>query len=980
MLKLKIIMSTLMNKVSNNTPLLAGCLLAAVMLMPQNLLAQDDSVDEVVVSGIQQSLQAANDLKRNETRIVDAVVAEDIGKLPDNNIAEALQRITGVSIETDFGIGDSVSIRGLPQNRVELNGRTTTGDDRDGISLQDFPSSFLRSVEVVKSPTADMIEGALGGTVRMNTIRPLDLTELTIAGTLDWEQADKTDEAAPIGNIVGGNVWELDDGSTLGVIGMYSFQDRTLRQDEFFNRVRLYGVGDDNKFSTGADGTTFNDITSGTPTGRFAIRDQNTVEQDVEERERTAINLTLQWQPASQQGQFYLDYTTTDRKGHQSGNSILDVGGTPTYDASTTYSGGYVNNYTLPGAFVIPKTWSEFRETESESIAFGGEWDFADNIVVSGEISIVSSESKQPDSELNLRPISRTDHAAWVNTCLATDATARSAAYVTSYNAETDILNADDDDENDRNRIQSVAGSVSSWNEGKCEFQIEEIDANVAIVAGSQDTISRGFNDDRSAYNLRHTTTATVRQAGDSVPSVIYEDGNVLTAAENLAVRDFFHDLNTTKNDETAYRLDVDFTDGLEIPFVTSLQAGFRTTTNEYEYNLSRYQAKDLYRNAYNTTTQQPFVRWIDDYATAFPGSIETFNHSNSFSQTGLSGQLDLLTYRIYSGDRLANANQTFNEIQTLFAGTNYDVGGTLASNLEVQEGSYRKIDENTQALYATVDMDFENGITAVIGARFVQTEIDSTSIVDGKNQMRSHDYDDLLPSVNVAYELDADSKIRFAYANVMRRPDFEDLSSAFVIDNSVVTATQGAFDLDPYRATQFDVSYERYFEEGGIFSFAVYTKDVDSFLTSTTTCVASGLTAAQNVTEYENVCLLQSRGVSTDRLVFSNVEQDVIDAQAAGLTGIRTSSATNGEDGTVEGFEIGYQKQFTNLPGFWSGLGVNANYTYADSEQPNGNPLLDISENTYNIQGYWEKDGIAVRLAYNYRDEYLDTEEEKRG
>ncbi|WP_350636603.1 TonB-dependent receptor plug domain-containing protein, partial [Pseudoalteromonas sp. GW168-MNA-CIBAN-0100] len=90
-----------------------------------------------------------------------------------------------------------VSIRGLPQNRVELNGRSTIGDSRDGISLQDFPSSFLKTVEVVKSPTADMIEGALGGTVSLRTVRPLELDKLTAAMSLDAEYADKTENVAP---------------------------------------------------------------------------------------------------------------------------------------------------------------------------------------------------------------------------------------------------------------------------------------------------------------------------------------------------------------------------------------------------------------------------------------------------------------------------------------------------------------------------------------------------------------------------------------------------------------------------------------------------------------------------------------------------------------------------------------------------------------------------------------------------------------
>src|SRR5690606_12475149 len=106
-------------------------------------------IEEIVIQGIRQSMEAAVDHKRNDGRVVDAIVAEDIGKLPDNNIAGALQRITGVSINRDFGVGSEVSIRGLPQNRVEVNGRSTIGGGRNGISFQDFPASFLSSVEVI---------------------------------------------------------------------------------------------------------------------------------------------------------------------------------------------------------------------------------------------------------------------------------------------------------------------------------------------------------------------------------------------------------------------------------------------------------------------------------------------------------------------------------------------------------------------------------------------------------------------------------------------------------------------------------------------------------------------------------------------------------------------------------------------------------------------------------------------------------------
>ena len=284
--------------------LVASAVGAAVQALAPQVFAQDNQTipEEIVTIGIRGSLQASAEIKRADARIVDAVVAEDIGKLPDNNIAEALQRITGVSLSSDFGVGDSVSIRGLSQNRVELNGRTTTGDDRDGISLQDFPSAFLSSVEVIKSPTADMVEGALGGTVRMNTIRPLDLSGLTIAGSMDYENAAKTEEWGPILNTSVGNTWDLDSGGRFGVVGNLSYQDRSLRQDNFFARWEMFDLSDQGLGSTNGPGNL------------FQVANQSTVEQYLEVRERAAANCVFaSGAPGSGDGNVYLDMTMTDR-------------------------------------------------------------------------------------------------------------------------------------------------------------------------------------------------------------------------------------------------------------------------------------------------------------------------------------------------------------------------------------------------------------------------------------------------------------------------------------------------------------------------------------------------------------------------------------------------------------------------------------------------------------------------------------------
>lgn len=861
---------------------------ATLTLAPMATAQSNDSVEEILVTGIRASLTAATDVKRNSDRISDAIVAEDIGKLPDNNIAEALQRITGVSINSDFGVGTGVSIRGLSENRVELNGRSTVGDSRDGVSLEDFPSSFLKSVEVVKSPTADMIEGALGGTVAMRTIRPLELKKLTIAGSLDGEYADKTENWAPIFNASIGNNWDLGDAGTFGASAMLAYQDREIRQDEFFNRVQLYSDND-------------NGLSANTPSGKFVVRDQNTVEQYVDQRERTAANFTLQWSPASGDGNFYLDLATTDRSGSQAGSSILDVTSSSTarvYDADSTQdAGGQVNHYDITKVLVIPKSKSTFRSTKSESYALGGEWNFTDKLKVSGELSLGSSDTSTPATEFNLRPTSRS--------------------------------------------IYESNGSATDY-----------------------------------------TATVSVDQSGNKIPSIVYSDPNILTNPDNLAIRQFFHDDTTIKNEEKAARFDVDYSDVFDQDWFTSLKAGVRVTQGDYNYDLSRFRIDNLYKDV--TKDGVRHIVWIDDFESMFPGSIKTVHYANSFNQAGLSGQNDLLTYSVYDPARVGNANAIFNKVQTMLDGTNKALTGTLTDNMVRQKGSYRDITEDTSAMYVSAHLDFDV-LKAVAGVRYVETEVTSrVYAASGDLVSGSHTYDDLLPSLNLSSNLSDDTIVRFAAAKVMRRPDYGQLSPAFDIDNSIVTASAGAIDLDPHRATQYDLSLEHYFGSGNMVSAAIFYKDVKSFLSSTTTCVASPLTQStpQNVTEYQNVCLLNTAGVDNPNLEFATAAQGltyVTGLRDQGLTGIRTSKVTNGENGKVQGLELGYQQIFDFLPGAWSGLGVGANYTYADSEQPNGNELLNISKNTFNAQVFWEYDTFQVRFAYNYRDKFLSSEEEKR-
>jgi iron complex outermembrane receptor protein len=161
----------------------------------------------IVVTGIRRALEQAVELKRNADQVSDVITAEDVGKLPDANVAEALQRITGVQITRVFGEGQSVSIRGLQQVRVEVDGRTLLGfsarvsppeNDNLGRSsgLDSVPSSLFGKLTVNKSPLASQAEGGLGGTVNLNTPKPFSFRKPTVSiraqGTYS-EGADKTE-------------------------------------------------------------------------------------------------------------------------------------------------------------------------------------------------------------------------------------------------------------------------------------------------------------------------------------------------------------------------------------------------------------------------------------------------------------------------------------------------------------------------------------------------------------------------------------------------------------------------------------------------------------------------------------------------------------------------------------------------------------------------------------------------------------------
>ncbi|MBU2676529.1 MAG: TonB-dependent receptor plug domain-containing protein, partial [Gammaproteobacteria bacterium] len=192
-------------------------------------MAQEETIEEIITVGIRGSLQQGIDQKRNSDKLVEVIIAEDIGKLPDQNLAEVLENITGIQITRTAGIGTGVQIRGTNANRVEINGVSTvgSGSGRNGINFEDVNAAIISSVEVAKSPDAKTVEGSVGGTVNLKTIRPLDLTETLGSVRLQFEDSTlSTESAKPRFSGAYGDNWDTDAGSFGFIIsGSYTEQE-----------------------------------------------------------------------------------------------------------------------------------------------------------------------------------------------------------------------------------------------------------------------------------------------------------------------------------------------------------------------------------------------------------------------------------------------------------------------------------------------------------------------------------------------------------------------------------------------------------------------------------------------------------------------------------------------------------------------------------------------------------------------------------
>lgn len=201
---------------------------------PAAQIGPDEDTSEIVVTGLRRSLQSAQNIKRLSDGIVDAVVAEDIGKLPDTFASSALQRVAGVAVTRGGGESAGVTVRGLPDLTTTYNGRQIFTAEGRYVQIQDFPAGTVAALEVYKSGLANQIEGGIAGSVNVRGRRPFDFKGFELSGSLNGVLSQQSEKIVPNGNLLISDRWNTGIGEmglllNVSYVGI-NFLDSTREQ------------------------------------------------------------------------------------------------------------------------------------------------------------------------------------------------------------------------------------------------------------------------------------------------------------------------------------------------------------------------------------------------------------------------------------------------------------------------------------------------------------------------------------------------------------------------------------------------------------------------------------------------------------------------------------------------------------------------------------------------------------------------------
>src|SRR6202051_3990284 len=366
-----------------------------------------DSLSAIVVTGIRASITTARAIKRDAQGIVDAIAPEDIGKLPDTNLAESLQRITGVSIDRSGGEGEFITVRGFgPEfNTVLVNGRQiatpTDPSQASGraFSFDTLASELVSGVEVYKSSTARLQSGGVGSTVNIKTARPFDYSGFKFSGSADMNHDQNSGKSAPDASFL---VSDLFAGGQFGALLSGSYQKRYDELKAATTDGWIVNGGTPTSAINGGAGVA---KTASNPQGNLFVPQDFGSQEQFETRERIGGTVVLQYKPNDNltltSDTLYSRFTnTTDTRsyGHwftasNLSNVVTDANGTVT---DMTQGVGQASDF-------HDKKYD--KKTDLVATGLNADWNISDSVNLSLDGSY-SSASEDPnggkESELAL--------------------------------------------------------------------------------------------------------------------------------------------------------------------------------------------------------------------------------------------------------------------------------------------------------------------------------------------------------------------------------------------------------------------------------------------------------------------------------------------------------------------------------------------------------------------------------------------------
>ncbi|NMM39719.1 TonB-dependent receptor [Pseudoalteromonas arctica] len=848
------------SRFSDNFKKTALCI--AVLSSSNIAIAQQQEVDnefEVIeVRGIRSSAAQNLAIKRLSAATVDAITAEDIGKFPDKNVADSLQRVPGVLIDRDGGEGSRVSIRGTSPDwtLTQLNGNYIASSGA-GVPTRSFnytllPSSMISSVEVFKSAEARIDEGGIGGTVILHTRKPLDMEASSGALSLEATYDDVSEDIKPQVNVL--YSWKNDD-ENFGVLAGFTRQDKTVTT--ITNNASHWRFHSDTV--EGAERPAIVDQASGEVYNNVWAPRAMSVDNSKEDRTRDGYQVAIQWAPTDRLD-LNLNYFGAKLDYNLSSQSIMFA---EWNDNHNPYYGVVLDGDTVVGygnadnGLLNDNNWGDADVNDGEAVRRG-----LLSPQLTGRERIGGSKSDSFDFEAKY--------------------------YGDIFTATFKVGHTEAEGGTSREtyaNIDARQGSVNSWlwsiEGGKPSY---EVSTDLA-----SDKQAYQYYDWFDSYSSENKDTEDYAQA-----DLQYDIDTGIFTTFFVGAKYRSHEIKGIKND---FRWDDGIADN----------GGYRgyLSGNEWFHNPD------------------------------FHPDPETLVSDNVVDNSaGNTGAFNFLAFDFAALDSYLRNNFTQTVVPSL--------GGTYT------------LEENIWSVYAQGNFQWQD-FRGNLGVRYVNTDLSTLTYneVIGQDNNdttaneRSSDDGELLPSFNLAWDVNNDVVVRFAAARTMSRVSYSDLSQAESYGPPVNinspdswtgrgTGTSANTGLDPMISDQFDLGIEWYYGEGSALGATYFTKDIANLPISIV-----------EIVEREHDC-------------------------CNGPIEVEMNTKVGGGEAQSAGVELFFQHSFE------SGFGVLANYTFTDTStsqvstngQKTDAEIPGTAKHQYNLSVYYENDDFSIRASYNWKDD----------